>query len=88
MENWQAVMYDLMRGETNKFVICGFLVLWVFLGNFILLNLFIAILLDSFIIEEDEDLFKEPEDIRRIRKKANAEARKKRKDKKKVFMNN
>jgi hypothetical protein len=27
---------------------------WIFLGNFILLNLFLAILLDAFLEEDDE----------------------------------
>jgi hypothetical protein len=30
-------------------------VVWIFVGNFILLNLFLAILLDSFLTEDDED---------------------------------
>lgn len=30
-------------------------VVWIFIGNFILLNLFLAILLDSFLTEDDED---------------------------------
>lgn len=33
-----------------------FYIAWIFIGNFILLNLFLAILLDSFLSEdEDED---------------------------------
>jgi hypothetical protein len=33
-----------------------FYIAWIFIGNFILLNLFLAILLDSFLEEgEDED---------------------------------
>jgi len=31
------------------------LIAWIFIGNFILLNLFLAILLDSFIEEEEEE---------------------------------
>lgn len=30
-------------------------VVWIFIGNFVLLNLFLAILLDSFLTEDDED---------------------------------
>ena len=48
-------MYDSMRGDINKYIVCLFYVAWIFLGNFILLNLFLAILLDSFLNEEDED---------------------------------
>jgi len=29
-----------------------FLIAWIFLGNFILLNLFLAILLDAFLVDE------------------------------------
>jgi len=29
--------------------------IWLFLGNWILLNLFLAILLDSFVTEEEDD---------------------------------
>lgn len=29
--------------------------IWIFLGNFILLNLFLAILLDSFLEDEEEE---------------------------------
>jgi hypothetical protein len=28
---------------------------WIFIGNFILLNLFLAILLDGFLAEDDEE---------------------------------
>lgn len=55
MENWQAVLYDLMRGDIDKILISVYLIAWVFIGNFILLNLFLAILLDSFIEEGEED---------------------------------
>ena len=48
-----------MRSEVNKIVIAIYLISWVFLGNFILLNLFLAILLDSFLEEEDEDEYDE-----------------------------
>lgn len=38
-------------------LITTYFITWIFLGNFILLNLFLAILLDSFLEEgEEEDL--------------------------------
>lgn len=55
MENWQTVLFDSMRGEINKFMISVFYISWIFIGNFILLNLFLAILLDSFLEEDDEE---------------------------------
>ena len=43
-----------MRGNNPKFLVAIFYVGWIFIGNFILLNLFLAILLDSFLVEEEE----------------------------------
>ena len=43
-----------MRGEMGKWVPAAFFVIWIFIGNFILLNLFLAILLDAFLVEDDE----------------------------------
>ena len=53
MENWQTVAFDSMRSEMGPWIPAIYYIVWIFLGNFILLNLFLAILLDSF-IEEDE----------------------------------
>ena len=55
MANWQTILFDLMRGETSKILVSAYLIAWIFIGNFILLNLFLAILLDSFIEEEEEE---------------------------------
>jgi len=45
-----------MRGPENpKILVSIYLIAWIFIGNFILLNLFLAILLDSFIEEEEEE---------------------------------
>lgn len=54
IENWQSLLYDTMsssKGPASAF----FLVSWVLLGNFILLNLFLAIVLDAFTSEETEE---------------------------------
>ena len=40
--------------QNNKFAVSLILMGWIFLGNFILLNLFLAILLDAFLEEDDE----------------------------------
>ena len=56
MENWQTVLYDTMYfSGLPRAVIAIYLISWIFIGNFILLNLFLAILLDSFIAEEEEE---------------------------------
>lgn len=54
MENWQIVLYDSMRSNLGKVIPAFFYISWIFIGNFILLNLFLAILLDSFLTEDEE----------------------------------
>ena len=58
MENWQQVLYSSMRAANNdpiiKTVAAIYYISWIFIGNFILLNLFLAILIDGF-TEEDAD---------------------------------
>ena len=49
------MLFDSMRGSTNKYLVSIFYIGWIFLGNFIILNLFLAILLDSFLTEEEDD---------------------------------
>lgn len=56
MENWQTILFDLMRGDDiNKILISFFMISWIFVGNFILLNLFLAILLDSFFNNDEKE---------------------------------
>jgi len=68
MENWQTVLYDSMRSEVSKFLVSTYYIAWIFVGNFILLNLFLAILLDSFLGEEEEEESAQ-QDAERRRKK-------------------
>lgn len=55
MENWQTVAFDSMKGSMGMWGPAIFYIVWIFLGNFILLNLFLAILLDSFLTEDEEE---------------------------------
>lgn len=48
-------MYDALRSNVNQFITVVYIVSWIFIGNFILLNLFLAILLDSFLEENEEE---------------------------------
>ena len=52
MENWQSVLFASMRAARGsmiyKTVTALYYISWIFIGNFILLNLFLAILIDSF----------------------------------------
>ena len=47
MENWHVVMYNGMRSSAGPFS-CIYFIAWIFIGNFVLLNLFLAILLDAY----------------------------------------
>jgi len=39
--------------ELGMVLPAAFFIVWIFIGNWILLNLFLAILLDSFLVEGD-----------------------------------
>jgi len=85
MENWNTLYYQL--SYTSRLSLL-YLVTWIFLGNFVLFNLFISILLSSFEIEEqeDEELPESmPEEFKRLelldRELKNAKKMKKIKDK-------
>jgi len=70
MENWQTVLYDSMQEKQISLLqIALYLVIWIVLGNWILLNLFLAILLDSF-LEEDEDAEAEEAALEEVRMRA------------------
>jgi hypothetical protein len=55
MENWNSFFYDALRSNVNEIIVVIFFVSWIFIGNFILLNLFLAILLESFLDEKEEE---------------------------------
>lgn len=58
MENWQQVLYASMRAAQGSYILktitAIYYISWIFIGNFILLNLFLAILIDGFAEEDDE----------------------------------
>ena len=65
LENWDSIFYEVW--PINKFCILYF-VFWIFIGNYILFNLFISILIQSFgdmDIEDEHDLT-DDEKIERI----------------------
>lgn len=58
LDNWVIVLDLLFSASKSKILATFFAVSWIFLGNFALLNLFLAILLDSFtqsLEEEDKE---------------------------------
>lgn len=48
LENWNIVFYYAMESGTNFIINALFFVSWIFIGKYMLLNLFLAIMLDSF----------------------------------------
>lgn len=55
-ENWNGNIIDYMRSPSVPiFIPPVYLVSWIFIGNYVLLNLFLAILLASFLEEDGED---------------------------------
>ena len=76
----------LRNNNVNKFYVCGIYITWIFIGNFILLNLFLAILLDSFLEEDEVEVDDMVLQERKRLKLQRILERKKRKDKDKVYM--
>ena len=59
-KGWRNLSFDCMRSNVGKLISLIFIISWVIIGNYVLLNLFLAILLDGFnhtqaINEELED---------------------------------
>lgn len=49
-------MYDSMRTNAPIYVTGLFYVVWIFIGNFILLNLLLTIIFDAFLRADEEDM--------------------------------
>ena len=56
IENWHYNMYDSMRTNAPIYVTGLFYVVWIFIGNFILLNLLLTIIFDAFLRADEEDM--------------------------------
>ena len=54
IENWQSIQYMSMR-EQVPILVAIFYVSWLFIGNYILLNLFLALMLDAFAEVENSE---------------------------------
>ena len=71
MENWQQVLFTSMRAAEGsmifKTVTALYYISWIFIGNFILLNLFLAVLIDAF-AESNAEMEKEDQDFQKVEK--------------------
>jgi len=54
-ENWNNNLYDSLNSGVNKFLSSIYLCSWIWIGNFMLLNLVLSILLDAFSEEDEEE---------------------------------
>lgn len=67
MENWQDILFIslLVKDEVNSLLTIIYLTSWIVMGNYVLLNLFLAILIDGFISKpekNEDDIFFGEED--------------------------
>jgi hypothetical protein len=61
LENWGDILQLCFRTSINKFLTAIYLFSWIFIGNFVFLNLFLAILIDGFTHELDFEKSKKNE---------------------------
>lgn len=54
MENWQQILHLCLRADIMKIASALFLISWIWIGNFVFLNLFLSILLDGFTQDEED----------------------------------
>jgi len=45
-----------MRSDVNRLLTCVYLISWIFFGNFVLFNLFLAVLIDGFTSKPEKDM--------------------------------
>ena len=55
LENWNDLIVVTFRSDVNKFLSAIYLISWIFIGNFVYLNLFLAILIDAFTKSLEDD---------------------------------
>ena len=48
IENWNDTLTATLRTDVNYAITLLYLISWIFMGNYVLLNLFLAILLNGF----------------------------------------
>jgi hypothetical protein len=48
LENWNTVQYLALNTTNNKYLTIIYLYVWIFVGNYVLLNLFLAVLIEGF----------------------------------------
>ncbi len=59
IENWNDIENSCLNADVNVGLSLAYLISWIFVGNYVLLNLLLAIVMDSF---NNEDLERETEE--------------------------
>ena len=82
MENWHFNMYESMRTKNYKFITGAYYIAWIFIGNFVILNLLLSVIMDGFAAQDEEEQAEDDivnqknaearEQVRRAKKKAKA----------------
>ncbi|CAD8122811.1 unnamed protein product [Paramecium sonneborni] len=55
LENWNSLLYELLLQPLSPVITMIYLVFWIMIGNYVFLNLFLAILLENFEEEYKQD---------------------------------
>jgi len=55
LENWTDILFVTLTSSAGAVLSSLYLVSWIFIGNYVFLNLFLAILLDGFTEQGNED---------------------------------
>lgn len=56
LENWTVILYEALGSGAGLIIPPIYLISWIFIGNYVFLNLFLAILLDGFTEEGEEEM--------------------------------
>jgi len=55
IENWNDILTSSLRSGVNYAISLFYLISWIFIGNYVLLNLFLTVLLSGFDDEIEND---------------------------------
>jgi hypothetical protein len=54
-ENWNNTLFYAMDSDVNFMITMIYYISWIFIGNYMLLNLLMSIILDGFTTIEEEE---------------------------------
>lgn len=73
VENWNGILINCLRSSANSVLSVFYLIVWIFIGNYIFVNLFLSILLDGFestdAMQQIDEIEHETKALERIHKR-------------------